>query len=87
MPTGKTLSVGDSILFALAYSPVGQETCYVKGGDSVSVFLTDVTDLGAIDPATGKALFRLSWKPPGQSEPPDSIAKRDVKSRGSLSSR
>jgi hypothetical protein len=83
IPTGKTLSVGDSILFALAYSPVGQETCYVKGGDSVSVFLTDVTDLGAIDPATGKALFRLSWKPPGQSEPPDPIAKRDVKSRGS----
>ena len=82
MPPGKSLAAGDSILFALAYSPVGQETCYVKGGDSVCVLLTDVTDLGAIDPATGKALFRLSWKPPGQSEPPDPIAKRDVKSRG-----
>src|SRR5512147_708432 len=44
------------------------------GGDSVCVLLTDVTDLGAIDPATGKALFRFSWKPPGQIEPPDPIA-------------
>ena len=82
MPPGKSLAAGDSILFALAYWPVGQETCYVKGEQSISVFLTDVTDLGAIDPATGKALFRFSWKPPGQSEPPDPIAKRDVKSRG-----
>ena len=83
MPPGKSLSAGDSILFALAYSPVGQETCYVKGEHSICVLLTDVTDLGAIDPATGKALFRLSWKPPGQSDPPAPIAKRDVKSRGS----
>lgn len=83
MPPGKSLAAGDSILFALAYSPVGQETCYVKGGDSVCVLLTDVTDVGAIDPATGKALFRLSWKPPGQGEPPDPTAKSDVKSRGS----
>ena len=80
MPAGKTLSAGDSILFALAYFSAGQETCYVKSGDSVCVSLTDVTDLGAIDPATGKSLFRLSWKPPGQSEPPDPISKHSVKS-------
>ncbi len=83
MPAGKSLSAGDSINFDLAYSRAGQETCYVNGGDSVRVLLTDVTDLGATDPATGEALFRLSWEPPGQSEPPDPIASRVVKSRGS----
>jgi hypothetical protein len=81
MPGARTLSAGDSIIFALAYSHAGQETCYVKGGDSVCVSLTQVTDLGATDPATGRALFRLSWKPPGQGDPPGTIAKRDVKSR------
>ena len=58
MPAATTLSVGDSILFALASFPAGQDTCYVKDGDSVCVSLTDVTDLGATDPATGQALFR-----------------------------
>jgi hypothetical protein len=82
MPPGKSLSARNSILFALAYWPAGQEPCYVKGGDSVYALLTDVTDLGTIDPATGKSLFRPSWKPPGQSEPPDPISKRVVKSRG-----
>jgi hypothetical protein len=67
MPPGKTLSAGDLVLFALACSNAGRETCYVKGGDSVCVLLTEVIDLGAADPATGQALFRLSWKPPGQS--------------------
>src|ERR1700751_5110658 len=33
MPPGGSLSAGDSIVFALAYSPAGQETSYVTGGD------------------------------------------------------
>ena len=81
MPGGKTLSPGDSILFALAYSDPGQEICYVKGGDSVCVSLTQVTDLGATDPATGQALFRLSWKQLGQSGSIGKSAKRVVKPR------
>jgi len=84
MPRAKTLSAGDSIIFALAYSHAGQETCYVKCGDSVSVSLTEVTDLGATDPATGQALYRLSWNPLGQSDSPSNIVKRNVKSRSSL---
>ena len=32
MPSAKTLSAGDSIIFALAYSHAGQETCYVSLG-------------------------------------------------------
>jgi len=82
MPDGKTLCPGDSILFALAYSDPGQETCYVKGGDSVCVSLTQVTELGGTDPATGQALFRLSWKPPGQGDAAGTGAERNVKSRG-----
>ena len=35
----------------------GQESCFVKDGDSVCVLLTDVTDLGTTDPATGQALW------------------------------
>ena len=58
MPAGKTLSAGDSIIFALAYSHAGQDAFYVKNGDSVCVSLTEVIDLGATDPATGQALFR-----------------------------
>jgi hypothetical protein len=83
MPRAKTLSAGDSIIFALAYSHAGQEPCYVKCGDSVCVSLTEVTDLGATDPATGQALFRLSWNPLGQTDSPSNIAKRVVKSRSS----
>jgi hypothetical protein len=82
MPDGKTLCAGDSILFALAYSEPSQETCYVKGGDSVCVSLTEVTELGGTDPATGQALFRLSWRPPGQGGSPGTIGERDVNSRG-----
>jgi hypothetical protein len=66
MPGAKILSAGDSIVFAQAYLDAGEETCYVKNGDSVCVSLTEVTDLEATDPATGQALFRLSWKPLGQ---------------------
>jgi hypothetical protein len=83
MPPGKTLSAGDSIVFALAYSSAGEETCYVKGGDSVRVSLTDVTDLGATDPATGQSLFELSWTPLGRSELPGTFAERVVRSRSS----
>ncbi len=83
MPRGKMLSAGDSIIFALAYSNTGQETCYVKCGDSVCVSLTEVADLGATDPATGQALFRLSWNPLGRTASPGAVSKRVVKSRSS----
>jgi hypothetical protein len=83
MPRARTLSAGDSINFDLAYSRAGKETCYVKCGDSVCVSLTEVADVGATDPATGQALYRFSWKPLGQSDPPGNIVKRVVKSRGS----
>jgi hypothetical protein len=66
LPAGVTLAVGDSIVFALTYSHPGQGPRYVKGGDSVRVRLTGVTDLGVIDPATGEALVQLAWGPPGQ---------------------
>jgi hypothetical protein len=68
MPPVETLSAGDSIVFALAYLDAGQETCFVKCGDSVRVLLTEITDLGATDPTTGQDLFRFSWKPLGQSD-------------------
>lgn len=82
MPTGRSLSAGDTIVFALAHSPGSQEACYVSGGDSICVLLTEVTDLETADPATGEALFRLSWKPLGQGEQPAPQARRGVKSRG-----
>ncbi len=66
MPRTQTLSAGDSIVFALAYSPAGQDTCYVKCGDSVCVSLTEIIDLETTDPVTGQALFRFSWQPLGQ---------------------
>jgi hypothetical protein len=81
MPPAKTLSAGDSIVFALAYFHAGQDTCYVKCGDSVCVSLTEVIDLEATDPTTGQALFRFSWQPLGQMDSPGTIAKRVVKSR------
>lgn len=82
MPPGGSLCVGDSVVFSLAYSPASHEACYVRGGDSIRVSLTEVTELRTVDPATGKALFRLSWRPLGQGEPPDPIIPNDVKSRG-----
>jgi hypothetical protein len=81
MPCAQPLSVGDSITFALVYSDFGTRSGYVKDGDSVSVMLSEVTDLGTTDLATGEALFRFSWKPPGQSVPPGTIAKRVVKKK------
>ena len=53
MPVGKTLCAGDSILFAVVASRGGKENRYVQDGDSVCVSLTQVTDLGATDSATG----------------------------------
>jgi hypothetical protein len=81
MPVGKTLCAGDSILFAVVASRGGKENRYVQDGDSVCVSLTQVTDLGAIDPTTGQALFRLSRNPLGQSGSSGKTAKRVVKPR------
>jgi hypothetical protein len=83
MPFGQTLSAGDSIIFALAYFDACQETCFVKCGDSICVSLTEITDLGATDPATGQSLFRFSWKPLGEGGSPGTSAKRVVKTRSS----
>src|SRR5205823_1833779 len=74
-PHGDSFSAGDAILFALAETRGGQEPSYVKGGDSVLVLLTAVTDLDRIDPVTGQALFRVSWKPLGQGDPPAAPAR------------
>ena len=63
LPPGKTLSAGDTILFALAHNAgAGQEPNYVKGGDSVMVSLIDVVELGQADPSTGQPLFQITWK-------------------------
>jgi hypothetical protein len=80
IPPGKTPTAGEFVLFALAHTQAGKETHYVKDGDSVCVLLTDVTDLGTTDPATGQALFRLTWKPLGQNASHETVAKRVVKS-------
>ena len=82
MPSEQPLSAGDSIIFALAYSPPDKRSGYVQFGDSVSVVLTEITDLGETDPATGQALFRFSWKALGQSDSPGTIVKRVTKYRG-----
>jgi hypothetical protein len=66
LPPGESLSAGDAVLFALSLSRAGRPPSYVKGGDSVLVSLTGVADLGEADPATGHALFQLSWVPLGQ---------------------
>lgn len=83
MPWLETLSAGDSVVFALAHSHPGQESRYVKCGDSVRVSLTEVTDLGATDPATGQALFRFSWKPLGQGGSPGNGVECVARSRNS----
>ena len=62
---GKVLVAGDTVLFALSTSRAGQQPAYVKGGDSVLVCLTEVTDLDRIDPASGLSLVKLNWKPLG----------------------
>ncbi|WP_422929636.1 hypothetical protein [Singulisphaera sp. PoT] len=68
LPSGGSLLIGDTVLFALSSSRSGLDPTYVKGGDSIVVSITGVTDLGAIDPATGRALIQLTWKPLGQEE-------------------
>jgi hypothetical protein len=78
-PPDGSLAVGDSVVFALAYIRPGQEPSYAKGGDSVRVLLTGVSDLGEVDPATGRALLQLSWEPLGQAGPPGRAADRAVK--------
>jgi hypothetical protein len=83
LPAGQALSAGDTVLFALSHSRAGQQPCYVKGGDSVLVSLTGVTDLGATDPVTGQALVRLNWEPLGQDGPPVTATKRAAKSSSS----
>ena len=83
LPPGGSLLAGDPVLFALSVSRPGQLPCYVKGGDSVLVLLTGVTDLGAIDPATGQPLVRIAWEPLGQDVPPVTDPGRGVKSRRS----
>jgi hypothetical protein len=83
LPPGGSLLAGDTVLFALSVSRPGQLPCYVKGGDSVLVLLTGVTDLGAIDPATGQPLVRIAWEPLGQYVPPVTDPGRGVKSRRS----
>ncbi len=80
---GKSLTAGDTILFALSHSRAGQQPCYVKGGDSVLVLLTGVTDLGATDPATGQSLVQAPWEPLGQAGPPVTATRRAVRSRAS----
>ncbi len=87
IPPGKTPAAGEFILFALARTPAGREANFVKDGDSVCVMLTDVTDLGRTDPATGQALYRLSWKPLGQNGAPETVTKRVVKSNYSRTKR
>ncbi len=78
---GQFLTAGDSILFALSASHGGQESCYVKGGDSVRVVLTEVTDLERTDPATGAALVQITWNALGQEAAPSTTSKRGTRSR------
>jgi len=66
LPLGKSLVAGDSIIFALAVPDANGEPCYVNGGDSVRVVLTEVADLASNDPVTGQARVRVSWAPLGQ---------------------
>ena len=74
-PPGESLAVGQTILFALSQARPGQPPAYVKGGDSVCVSLTGVTDLGETDSTTGQALVRLVWEPLGQAPASTSGAK------------
>ena len=81
MPPGGALSAGDSVVFALARSQDGLEPSFVRGGDSVRVLLTDVAELGTTDPATGQALYQLSWVPLGQVVSPSPATGRARKTR------
>lgn len=66
---GEAPAVGQTVLFALSQARPGQPPAYVKGGDSVVVALTGVTDLGEVDAATGHPLVRLAWDPLGRPTP------------------
>ncbi|WP_165226139.1 hypothetical protein [Aquisphaera insulae] len=68
-PPGASLQVGDSVLFALSSSRPGEEPCYVRGGDSVLVSLTAVTDLGMTDPISGDPLVQIGWTAPRPDAP------------------
>ena len=81
LPPGQSLRAGDPIVFAFALCRAGQEPRYVSGGDSVRVLLTDVTDLRTTDPASGRALFQLSWEPPGQDGSAVTTAQRGMRRR------
>lgn len=79
VPAGESLAVGETVLFALFQARAGQPPAYVKGGDSVLVSLTGVTDIGEVDSATGQALVRLVWEPLGV--PPIAPTGRGARSR------
>ena len=79
---GETLEAGETVLFALSLSRAGRPPSYVKGGDSVLVSLTQVTDLGSVDPGTGHTLVRLRWEPLGQNQPSLSAPRRIAKAPG-----
>lgn len=82
VPPGESLNAGDTVLFALFQSRAGQQPVYVKGGDSVLVSLTGVTDLGRTDPVTGQAMVRLDWAPLGQAGPAPTPSRRTARPRG-----
>jgi hypothetical protein len=82
LPPGDPLVVGDAVLFAHCVARPGQPPSFVKGGDSVLVSLTEVTDLGTTDPGTGQALIRLGWLPLGRATPTADL-ERGRKSRRS----
>jgi hypothetical protein len=79
LPHGETISAGDTVLFAHSNARPGQQPEYVNGGDSVLVCLTDVFDLGKIDPASGQPFVQLTWKPLGQGDPPAAVARLGVR--------
>lgn len=79
LPHGEAISAGDCVLFALSQARSGQPPAYVPGGDSVLVCLTEVTDLGRTDPASGHPLVELTWKPLGQGNSSASIARRAIR--------
>lgn len=81
LPRGGSLAAGDTLLFALSHARAGRRPSYVKGGDSVQVSLTGVIDIGRKDPATGQALVRVTWGPPGREPSPVTDAGRMVKPR------
>ncbi|MHC5542606.1 hypothetical protein ACYOEI_30645 [Singulisphaera rosea] len=83
LPSDATLQAGDTILFAHSTSRPGQPPNYIRGGDSIVISLTGVTDLESTDPATGRALVQLSWKPLGRQEPSEDMHSRAGKSRRS----